>query len=92
MGDPFSGAEALLEDLPGAEAALERLAELPGAERLGPDRFRVDVRGTTVLVRALGESWEILAPAGADLSDAMSAARRLHGWVGSAPEGWDLDR
>jgi NAD(P)H-hydrate repair Nnr-like enzyme with NAD(P)H-hydrate epimerase domain len=52
----------------------------------------VDVDGTTVLVRAEGESWAILAPSGADSGDAMAAARRLHALLGTKTSDWDQDR
>jgi len=98
VGTHTSGeAELLLDALGGAEAALERLCELTGVEatNLGPVdawRARVEVDGTPVLISAQGETWSIHAEAGVDLGDAMSVARRLHGLLGAAAEGWDLDR
>ena len=93
----LAGAEPLLEDLDLAEDALANLIRQSGA---GEDalrdadgwRARVEIEGTALLVVARGDRWSILAPAGADESEAMLAARRLHGRLGEAAEGWDLDR
>src|SRR5579863_7329882 len=89
--------EPLLEDLPGAEAARERLAELAdaSAEEWGSvDAWaaRVLLDEVPLVVRGRGETWEISAPAGTDSGVGMQTARRLHGLLGAVAEGWDDDR
>jgi hypothetical protein len=91
------GAEEVLAGLALPEAALSALAY---QAELDEDRLRtadgwaaaVHLDDTWVLVRAQGERWEVLAPAGTDPSEAALAARRLHGLLGALAEGWDLDR
>jgi NAD(P)H-hydrate repair Nnr-like enzyme with NAD(P)H-hydrate epimerase domain len=55
-------------------------------------RARVTLDGTALLIVADEDRWSILAPAGDDAGNAMMAARRLHGILGTAAAGWDLDR
>jgi hypothetical protein len=89
--------EPLLERLSGAEAVLDRLAELCS---LDPDQLgspeawaaRVDLDGTELVLRGSGDTWGISAPVGTDAGEAMSAARRLHGLLGALSGGWDDDR
>jgi hypothetical protein len=95
--DEFAGGEPLIERLDLAEEALAALAERSGVReerlRVGDGwQAAVEVGGTEILVRALGERWEIWAPVGADEADAQLAARKLHGLIGAQAEGWDLDR
>jgi hypothetical protein len=87
--------EALLENLPSAEGVRERLAELTGLALDDAGEAwtaRVDLDGTTLFLRAAGTVWDVLVAPGADLSVAMSTARRLHGLLGEKGEGWDDDR
>jgi hypothetical protein len=91
------GAEVLLEGLAFAGDALANLGRLAVADigALGIEaawRARVTLDGTVLLIVADEGRWSILAPAGGDVGDAMMAARRLHGILGTAAEGWDLDR
>jgi hypothetical protein len=92
----FEGAEPLIERLDQPEEALARLGELgmgTGVVAAGGGWWAsVSVDGTPVLVAADAETWGIYAPVGADEADAMLAARRLHGLLGTMPGGWDLDR
>jgi hypothetical protein len=91
----LAGAEVLLEGLGFAGDALGNLVRLAAAPELGDEgawRARVAFEGTVLFIVADGDRWSILAPAGEDLGNAMMAARRLHGILGAAAEGWDLDR
>jgi hypothetical protein len=91
----FAGAEELLERLDLPEEALENLCQLT---RLDEQPFleeggwsaRIELDAANLLVRAREGRWTIYAAAGE--SDAMQAARRLHGLIGATAEGWDLDR
>ena len=91
----FVGAEELLERLDLPDEALENLSQLT---RLDEEPFldeggwsaRIELDGSTLLVRAREGRWTIYAAPGAD--DAMHAARRLHGLIGATADGWDLDR
>jgi hypothetical protein len=91
----FTGAEELLERLDLPEEALEnlcRVARLDDEPLRDGDGWsaRIELDRTPLLVRAREDRWTIYAPAGA--SDAMEAARRLHGLIGATADGWDLDR
>jgi hypothetical protein len=89
--------EVLLDNLTGAEAALERLLELTGrgVAELGSAAAwaaLVDVDGTELILRGGGDGWEIAALFGAEAGESMFAARRLHALLGAVSEGWDDDR
>ena len=93
----LAGAEPLLEDLDLAEEALANLIRLSGASEAhlrvdGGWRARLELDGTRLFVVATAGRWSIFAAEGDDVGDAMLAARRLHGQLGEAAEGWDLDR
>ncbi|HEX2574580.1 MAG TPA: hypothetical protein VH877_33850 [Polyangia bacterium] len=101
--EAFTDLEPLIDRLDEPAAALVQLVRLGGGE--ASERFeqedagdeeewaaRVEVAGTTVLVRAQGGRWAIYAPADVDEAEAMLAARRLHGLLGQQSADWDLDR
>jgi hypothetical protein len=99
--DPFAELEPLIDRLDEAEAALAQLIRLGGddAGELFPEEdpqdewaARVEIAGTTVLVRAQGGRWAIYAPPEVDEAEAMLAARRLHGLLGQQSADWDQDR
>lgn len=101
--EAFAELEPLIERLDEPEAALAQLARLGGEEvgalcepggPLEGDEWaaRVEVTGTTVLVRAQGGRWAIYAPPEVDEAEAMLAARRLHGLLGQQSADWDQDR
>jgi hypothetical protein len=98
-----AGLDPLIDRLDEAEAALAQLVRLAGEEAdalcepggpLDGDAWaaRVEITGTTVLVRAQGGRWAIYAPPEVDEAEAMLAARRLHGLLGQQSDDWDLDR
>jgi hypothetical protein len=88
----FNGAGELLERLDLPEEALEtlcRLARFDEAPFLdeGGWSAHVELDGTPLLVRARQGRWTIYGD-----DDAMPAARRLHGLIGTSGEDSDLDR
>ena len=99
--EAFAELEPLIERLDEAEAALAQLVRLGEGDAgalgnpAGPEdewAARVEIAGTTVLVRAQGGRWAIYALPETDEAEAMLAARRLHGLLGQQGADWDLDR
>src|SRR5688572_4484574 len=88
----FRGATELLERLDLPEEALETLCRLARLDEqpfvdAGGWSAHVELDATALLVRAREGRWTIYGD-----DDAMPAARRLHGLIGTTGDGWDLDR
>src|SRR5262245_15769535 len=82
--DELAGAEPVLESLHLADAALETLVELSGADEATlrcADGWcaQVSLDGTPLWVRGTQTHWSIFSPHGSDESEAALAARKLHG-------------